>query len=155
MVFGRKSDELKRRKIEAMYEKSRQKFFPDVPEITVAELRDRLSAGEEIVVVDVRSPNEQAVSMIAGALRTSEFEANIDEYQGKSVVAYCTVGYRSGLFAQELMHRGWPSVYNLAGAVLSWTHVGGELEDAQGPTKRVHVYSRQSSLEAEGYEPVW
>ena len=25
----------------------------------------------------------------------------------------------------------------------------------EGPTQRVHVYSRKPSLEAEGYEPVW
>ncbi len=56
---------------------------------------------------------------------------------------------------QKRERSGWPSVYNLVGAILSWTHVGGALEDAQGPTKRVHVYTRRSSLEAEGYEPVW
>ena len=152
-MFGKKTDEEKRERIAKAYEESKA-HFPEVEDITAVELKARLG-DDDIVIVDVRQPHEQDVSMIAGALRTSEFEANIDEYQGKSVVAYCTVGYRSGLFAQELMHRGWPSVYNLAGAVLSWTHVGGELEDAQGPTKRVHVYSRQSSLEAEGYEPVW
>ncbi len=29
------------------------------------------------------------------------------------------------------------------------------LGEYQGPTKRVHVYARQTSLETEGYGPVW
>ena len=154
MVFGRKSDQLKRRKIEAMYEKSRQKFFPDVPEITVAELRDRLSDGEEIVVVDVRSPNEQAVSMITGAVTAHEFERDVDRHRESTIVAYCTVGHRSGLFAKTLAERGFDA-RNLRGAILAWTHADGVLENKEGPTRSLHVWGPKYSFEAEGYDPVW
>jgi rhodanese-related sulfurtransferase len=152
-MFGKKTDEQKRERIAKAYEGSKV-HFREVTDITAEELNVRLGDAD-LVVVDVREPQEQDVSMIPGAISASDFEANLGEYRGKTVVAYCTVGHRSGLFAQELMRSGWPSVYNLAGAILSWTHAGGDLEDAQGPTKRVHVYARQSSLEAEGYEPVW
>ena len=154
MMLRRKSDEVKRRKIEAMYEKSRRKFFPDVPEIAVEELRDRLSDGDKIVVVDVRSPNEQAVSMIAGAVTVQEFERDMDTYHGSTVVAYCTVGHRSGLFAKTLGERGFDAL-NLRGAILAWTHADGALENTDGPTRTVHVWGSKYSFEAESYDPVW
>jgi hypothetical protein len=46
-------------------------------------------------------------------------------------------------------------VHNLKGAILSWTHVGGRVVDASGPTTRVHVWSPKANLVAEGYEGVW
>ena len=154
MVFGRKSDELKRRKIEAMYEKSRQKFFPDVPEITVEELRDRLSDADRLVVVDVRTPNEQAVSMIPGAVTAQEFERDREQHRESTIVAYCTVGHRSGLFAKTLGDNGFEAL-NLRGAILAWTHAEGALENQDGPTRRIHVWGPKYSFEAEGYDPVW
>lgn len=146
-----RSDEAKRDRIEAMYRRSKR-LFPDTPELTVEELKERLGE-ENLVIVDVRRPDEQAVSMITGAITADEFDSKQDEYEGATVVAYCTVGHRSGLYAQELANRGWNAL-NLRGAILAWTHVGGPLEDENGPTQRVHIWS-PPSLVAEGYEPVW
>lgn len=152
-MFSKKTDEEKREHIARAYAGSRARF-PEVPEITAEELLERLG-DDDLVLVDVRRPHEQEVSMLPGAVTQETFEANLGDYEGKTVVAYCTVGHRSGLFVQDLMRRGRWNAYNLVGAILSWTHAGGPLESAEGPTKRVHVYGRRSSLEAEGYEPVW
>lgn len=44
----------------------------------------------------------------------------------------------------------------MKGAILAWTHSGGELVDSAGnPTRRVHVHSKKSDLVADGYEGVW
>jgi rhodanese-related sulfurtransferase len=147
-----KSDEAKRKKIESFYDRSRRQF-PEVPEISAEELRERLGS-EELVIVDVRAPEEQEVSMIEGAIPSREFEQNMSEYEGSAVVCYCTIGHRSGLYAQHLQRLGWDA-HNLKGAILSWTHAGGELVNADGPTRKVHVWSPRTSLEADGYEPVW
>ena len=153
MSFGRsKTDDQKLQKIESMYERTRRSF-PEVPEITPEDAL-RLMDEEGTVVVDVRTPTEQAVSMIPGAITAEEFEANRARYEGATVLAYCTVGQRSGLFVQELMADGW-KVFNIVGAILAWTHAGGPLVDSAGPTPKVHVYSRRSNLVAEGYEGVW
>ena len=145
-------DASKRQEIDQKYQKSR-KLFSEVPEITAEQLLRRCE-DEDLVIVDARSPQEQAVSMLPGAITAQQFEANRSGYEGRSVVTYCTIGHRSGLLAQQLHAQGC-DVSNLMGAILSWTHVGGELVDANGPTKRVHVYSPKMNLIAEGYEPVW
>jgi sodium/bile acid cotransporter 7 len=148
----KKSDEAKRQQIEKMYNASKR-HFPEVAELAFEELPG-LRERERVVLVDVRSPAEQEVSMIAGAITADDFLEHRADHEGATVVAYCTIGHRSGLFAQELSAEGW-RVFNLKGAILSWTHGGGALENADGPTQRVHVYSRQCNLTAEGYEAVW
>jgi len=147
-----KSDEAKQKKIDSMYSRSKAQF-PEVTEITAEDLREKLKS-EDVVIIDVRGPEEQAVSMIEGAVPSMEFERNMKDYEGSPVVCYCTMGHRSGLYAQHLQRLGWEAI-NLKGSILSWTHAGGELVDADGPTQRVHVWGPRTSLEAEGYDPVW
>jgi sodium/bile acid cotransporter 7 len=136
-----------------MYEKSRQKV-PDVPEITAEEVLRLKQSGVDVVLVDVRAPEEQAVSMIEGAITAQDFEATLDDHRDATIVAYCTVGGRSGQYAKQWNDKGL-EVHNLKGAILSWTHVGGRVVDASGPTTRVHVWSPKANLVAEGYEGVW
>lgn len=147
------SDEEKREKIGNLYQKYTRKF-PEVEGITAADLIAELETDQDLVLVDVRKPAEQEVSMIPGAITQKEFEARRESYQGRTVITYCTAGYRSGLYAKKLQKKGW-NVLNLEGSLLAWTHEGGPLVDDEGPTQRVHVYSADWSLEAEDYEPVW
>lgn len=146
------SDQEKRVKIEALYERARASFA-GIPELTVDELR-ALQAQENVQLVDVRTPDEQVVSMIPGAITAREFEDNRKSYEGATVVTYCTIGGRSGKYAGQLVAEGLKA-FNLKGAILAWTHGGGELVDTEGATKRVHVHDRKFALTAEGYEPVW
>ena len=149
---GPLSDEEKRRRIEKLYANSRT-HFPEVSEVTVEEL-DRLRETADVVLVDVRNPPEREVSIIPGAVTSEEVLGNPDAYGDKTLVAYCTIGHRSGLVAKELQARG-QRIFNLKGAILSWTHSGRDLEHDGEPTRRVHVAGPKWSLEASGYEPVW
>lgn len=146
------SDAGKQAQIEQLYARSKQ-HFPEVSDLTVAEL-DRLRESTEVVLIDVRNPPEQAVSMIPDAITSAEFEADPSAHAGATLVTYCTIGHRSGLYAQKLQAAGF-KVYNLKGAVLAWSHGGRDFVDGEGPTKRVHVAGPTWSLEADGYEPVW
>lgn len=147
------SDAEKKSTIESMYQEYKAEF-PDVPEIDAASLM-QLQRNSAAIVVDVRTPAEQAVSIIPGAITKEEFEAHKNEYAEKEIVTYCTIGYRSGLTAQELIKEGFHA-FNLKGSVLDWAHAGGEFVDAEGrPTRRVHVYGEQWNLLPDGYEPVW
>jgi len=131
-----------------------QKTFPDVPNVDAGTLKERL-ANEDLVLVDVRTPDERAVSMLPGAITSDEFESRAAELEGSAVVTYCTIGYRSSSYAQRLIREGW-NASNLEGSVLAWTHEGGELVDKQGnPTQRVHVFGRRWNLTADGYEAIW
>lgn len=151
-MFGPKSPENRRQAAASAYQSSAGNF-PNVPQMPVEEVKRLLEAGE-IVMVDVRSPAEQEVSMIEGAVTADHFEKNLGDYEGRTVVAYCTVGYRSGQFAHRLIQNGW-TAYNLEGAILGWVHEGGPLTNGDGATKRVHVYNRRLRLLPEGYEAVW
>jgi len=142
----------KQAQIEAVYARSRR-LFPEVPELTVEEL-DRLSSTTSVVLVDVRAEKEQNVSMIPGAVTAQEFERFPDWYRNGTVVAYCTVGHRSGLYAKKLLSQGWQA-FNLKGAILAWTHADRDLVDQHGPTRRVHVAGSKWSFEADGYHPTW
>jgi rhodanese-related sulfurtransferase len=145
------------KKITAMYLKSKLKF-PDVPDISADELIERMVA-EKIIVVDNRDQDERDVSMIPGAITASEFEGNIKRetkaYADAVIVVYCTIGERSGIYAEKLRKRDIDA-HNLRGGVLAWSHAGGGFVDGLGEsTKRVHVYGVRWNLLADGHTPVW
>ncbi|NNE43874.1 MAG: rhodanese-like domain-containing protein, partial [Gemmatimonadetes bacterium] len=131
--------------------------FPGVTVVTVADLLGAEDA-PPIVFVDVRPERERHVSRIPGALSRGEFERALEEdsaaWDGHRVVAYCTIGYRSGEYAREMAKRG-VDVLNLHGSILAWVHAGRPVVNDDGPTTRVHVYGEPWALLPEGYEAVW
>lgn len=148
------TDRAKLGEIEGQYAGYKQEFA-DVPEYDAETLVEMAPVAELPVFVDVREPEEQAVSMIPGAMTQEEFEAHKEEYKDREIITYCTIGYRSGLYAAQLRKEGF-NAGNLKGSVLSWAHAGGEFWDAEGnPTKRVHVYGEEWNLLPEDYEAVW
>lgn len=146
------SNDDKRQQIDAMYQKVHSKFS-GIAEITAEELKNEQNESE-LVLVDVRTPEEQAVSMIPGAVTSVEFERDASKYKDSKIVAYCTIGGRSGHYTHSLQSQGY-NAYNLKGAILSWTHVGGELTHSGEPTHKVHVHGAKFNLVADGYEGVW
>lgn len=147
------TDAEKKERVRALYEEYR-KSFPSIESVTVEELVELQQGSRQVVLVDVRKPKEMKVSMIPGAIDAKAFKREAESYREAIVVPYCTVGYRSGLFTHELQQEGW-DVRNLEGSILAWTLAGLPLEDAQGPTTRVHVYGRTWDLAAEGFSSVW
>lgn len=153
--FGRPPQDAQARqqRIEEMYQEY-AKQFPGVPEITAPELM-QLQQSQPVVLVDVRFPQEQQVSQLPGAITVAAFEQNRDRYRGQAIVAYCTIGHRSGLFAQKHQADGIP-VQNFRGSILAWTHAGGNFVTPAGePTRNVHIYGKRWDLVADGYKAVW
>jgi len=134
------SKDLKQAKIAALYKYYAQKF-PQVIGIEARDLKRSLQQGEEIVLVDVRAPIEMSVSIIPGAISMEEFEQNIKQYQNKMIVAYCTIGYRSGKYARSKQSQDI-KILNLKGSLLAWSHVQGKLVNSIGETQQVHVFNR-------------
>ena len=128
---------------------------PEVATITAAALKDSLPTGN-FILVDVRTDKERAVSTLPGAITAKDFEARMEELlaEGRTVVAYCTIGARSSSYARRMGKRGI-RMLNLEGSVLAWTHAGGDFVNGSAPTRRVHVYGRSWNLAADGYETVW
>src|SRR5205814_5341818 len=93
--------------------------------ITVQELKTRLDAGENIHLVDVREPFENAEFNIGGLLlpmgeiRNLQTES-IDDWKHDEVILYCRSGNRSGIATQILEQVGFENVKNLVGCMLAW-----------------------------------
>ena len=146
------SEPWKKQKIANMYARYAQEF-PQVPGLTVEEFK-QLQQKDKAIVVDVRTLAEREVSMIPGAISQAELEQNLDIYQNYPIVVYCTIGYRSGKYAQKLRQKGL-NVFNLEGSLLAWSHVNGELVNSSGKTQKIHVFGRKWQLTADNYQPVW
>lgn len=117
-----------------------QDDYPSVPSITTDELSESLAAGREIVLLDVREPEEFAVSHLAGARRATsvaEAAAILDAVGPDTlVVAYCSVGYRSAALVTALREQGVPTAVNLEGSIFAWANAGlpvyrGDIEVAE------------------------
>lgn len=127
--------------------------FPQVPDISPKQAMELMKRGK-VVFVDVRPENERRVSMLPQAVSKEEFFKNRDKYRGYTVIGYCTISYRSGVFAREMRKKGL-DIYNLQGGLLAWVNEGGKVYDQNGLTKRIHVYGRRWNYPPPGYESVW
>jgi rhodanese-related sulfurtransferase len=125
--------------------------FPTVPIKTVEDLL--AMPPDTYILVDVRSPKEQSVSMLPGAITKEEFLDKGQQFKGKIVITYCTIGYRSSVFAKAIMAQGH-NVYNLKGSLLEWAHAGKHFIKDGTPTKKAHVYGKNWDLLPESYQSV-
>ncbi|MEM9071466.1 MAG: rhodanese-like domain-containing protein [Myxococcota bacterium] len=113
--------------------------YPDVEWVTTSELARWLRSGDRPVLLDVREAPEFAQSHLAGARRVSPGNHTVDmDLEGKRVVVYCSVGYRSAALARTLQQRGARQVYNLVGGLFQWANEGRPMV-GQTP-ERVHPY---------------
>jgi len=90
-----------------------------------------MDAGEELHLVDVREPFENAEFNIGGvllplgmirAMQTDE----IDDLKDEEVILYCRSGNRSGQAAMFLESMGFTNTKNLSGGMLKWLEKFGK-----------------------------
>jgi adenylyltransferase/sulfurtransferase len=94
----------------------------NIPQISVQELKRRLDAGEDLMILDVREPYEYQIANIGGTLipmnevprRLAEIDRN------REIVVQCRSGGRSQRIAEFLAEQGYANVKNLAGGILAW-----------------------------------
>jgi rhodanese-related sulfurtransferase len=93
--------------------------------ITVEELKRRMDAGENIHLVDVREPHENAEFNIGGVLiplgkiQTMQIE-ELDDLKDEEIILYCRSGNRSGQACLFLEAMGYKHTKNLTGGMLAW-----------------------------------
>ncbi len=93
--------------------------------ITVEEVKARLDAGEQLNLLDVREPHENADFNIGGILlplgkvQTMQIE-DIEDLRDKEVLIYCRSGNRSGQACMILEQMGFVNVSNVVGGMLDW-----------------------------------
>ena len=94
-----------------------------IPQIQPAELKRMLDAGQPVVLLDVRQPDEHAYCALPGSvlIPLGELAARVEEVPaGVPVVVYCHHGVRSLSGAAILIRAGIEAV-SLAGGIDRWT----------------------------------
>jgi sulfur-carrier protein adenylyltransferase/sulfurtransferase len=102
--------------------KQEQKVKNGIPQITVKELKQRMDAGDDVFVLDVREPYEyQIANLGAKLIPQNDVPKRLDEIdRQREIVVHCRSGQRSQRIAEYLAQQGYPKVKNLAGGILAW-----------------------------------
>ena len=94
-----------------------------IPEIEPRDVRARLASGREILLLDVRDPQERALCHIGGLLiPIDELPTRVHELDpAREIVVYCRTGVRSARVAHFLLRSGFAKVWNLRGGLHAWS----------------------------------
>ena len=119
---------------------SNDEEYDGMHEISVDELKQKLDAHEDIVVLDVREPHEWEIAAIDGTVRIPKGDVQaaknavlagrsrpeetvLDQIpQDRTVVVHCRSGKRSADTIQYLLEAGYDNdrLFNLEGGILAW-----------------------------------
>ncbi|MFT5378364.1 MAG: rhodanese-related sulfurtransferase [Candidatus Latescibacterota bacterium] len=124
-----------------------------VQEIRSDSLAIRIAENDStLLLFDTRKPEEYAVSRLRDAIRIDPemdvegfFATYGDTLKDKNLVFYCSVGYRSSIFAQRIQKNAssptYSSIANLRGGLFRWYNEDRPLfRDTQVDT--VHPYDK-------------
>jgi rhodanese-related sulfurtransferase len=93
--------------------------------ITVTELKERLDAGEELHILDVREPHEYAEFNIGAQLiplgKIQQMDIDeIEDLRLKEVIIHCRSGVRSMTACMMLEQMGFTNTKNVTGGILAY-----------------------------------
>lgn len=93
--------------------------------INVQELYNRIEAGDNLNLVDVREPHEHDEFNIGGLLLPIGDIMNgdtelIEKFKDQEIICYCRSGNRSGQATMVLESLGFTNVINVTGGMLAW-----------------------------------
>jgi Rhodanese-related sulfurtransferase len=96
----------------------------EIQQITAHELAQRLAAGDDVQLLDVREDWEYAFNRIPGSRlcpmsRLPEWAATLDPSQ--EYILYCHHGIRSMHACAYLQSRGFTRLVNLIGGIDAWS----------------------------------
>lgn len=96
-----------------------------VPQITPVALKQRLDAGEELFILDVREPHEWEISNLnhlgAKLIPKGDVVARMNELDtAVEMIVQCRSGARSAQIIRELKQHGFKKMTNLAGGINQW-----------------------------------
>jgi rhodanese-related sulfurtransferase len=94
-------------------------------DITVEELKERLSKGETPVIIDVREDWEHQETRIEGAQNIPlgalpQRLDDLEDYKDQEVIVHCKSGMRSASAKAFLQQQGFGNVRNLLGGITAY-----------------------------------
>lgn len=100
-------------------------YTPDVPEITVQELKSMMDGATKPFILDVREAYEYDIANLEGTLiPLQELPQRVDEledHRDEMIVVHCRTGGRSAQAVQYLQAMGYDQAVNLKGGVIAWS----------------------------------
>ena len=114
----------------------------NAPHISTQQLSNYLSAGENFVLLDVRTEEEYQAGHIQGAqwFPRGKLEYYIQERvkdPGSKIVLYCRTGGRSALATLTLKDMGYTHVVDLDGGFKEWVAEGNSFYNLHGESRVV------------------
>lgn len=95
-------------------------------EITATELKKLMDDGEDVQLIDVRQPDENAFARIEGAklIPLGEIARRMDELDdSKETIIHCKAGGRSAQAIEALTRAGFAGkMRNLKGGITAWSN---------------------------------
>ena len=104
-----------------------------IREVSVAETQQRMSANDDVKLIDVREDNEWDDAHAAGAIHLCkgiierDVETSVPD-KDTEMILYCGGGYRSALAADVLQKMGYTNVFSMAGGWKAWKEAGADVE---------------------------
>lgn len=100
---------------------------------TAEEVKALLNKGENLILLDVRSPEEYTRSRIEGSINLpyEMVESKIGKLvpdKKTKIVVYCLSGSRSNIAAQNLIVLNYSNVIDMANGLMGWRLKGLPLE---------------------------
>jgi sulfur-carrier protein adenylyltransferase/sulfurtransferase len=123
-----------------------------VPELSPAEVKQKLDRGEKPLLLDVREKEEYRDGHLEGAfsLPRGFLEIRVEEAvpdRSTPIVAYCAGGTRSLIAARTLREMGYENVVSMSGGFTGWKNAGLPFAtDRQWTQEQATRYSRHFLL---------
>ena len=109
-----------------------QAFAAEPSEISRSEVQALRKAGDGLVLVDVRTPEEFASGHLPGAvnIQRDQLPRHFAELESarEPIVVYCERGPRALAAAETLLDAGFPQVRHLTGDMAGWRDAGLPIE---------------------------
>jgi rhodanese-related sulfurtransferase len=100
------------------------------------EVKLRLDAGEQFILVDVREESEWSRGYLPGAVHLGkgiierDIETSVPD-KSATLVLYCGGGFRSALVADNLQKMGYANCISMDGGWRAWTDAGFPTEKGE------------------------
>ena len=130
--------------------------FPNTPNIDTNTALELTKENDNVLLLDVRRPDEFGISRIPGAknvhFRCSDEElkeALNETNENTKIVSYCSLGYRSAIITNRIREMSekdsdvkvrTDNVFNMEGSIFKWANENKPLTNSANETTRYDFY---------------
>ncbi len=103
-----------------------------IREVTPKDVQEMVADERDVVLLDVREPNEWNLGHLPGAIHIPRgtLEGKVEQMlpRDREIVVYCAGGSRSALAADTMRQMGYDNVASMSGGWREWVGTGGAVE---------------------------